>query len=608
MKRAVSLVGRILLVVAGLQLTGLAAASAQAASFTEGDVFVGVGNGQVQWRLPDGTLQETLTTNAETGFTTGMAFDSTGRLYVTNFDANEVSLFDTDGTLLGSFGSGYDSNPESIVFGSSGHAFVGQAFGTADVLEFDSSGGSVATYDPAIEVVGTDWIELAADQCTLYYTSEGTSIKRFDVCEAAQLGDFATDLPGSNAFALRILPAGAGVLVADREQILLLDGISGSVLQAYDDEGQDNWFALNLDPDGTSFWSADFGTADVYKFDILTGEVLQTFNTDTGPNTVFGLTVAGEITVAEPEADLAIDKTDGNPDPCPGDPPISCGPDPVSSGQPVAYGISVTNNGPDAASGVTVTDTSEGGAVQSGSGMDWSCDPVVENTLMCHYTGNEGVLPADSTAPPLTVVVRAPDNPGSEDITMTDIASVSADQPDPNTDNNTDIEDTTVLGTTSEGSEDHAAGFFDNTTTLTIATTRDQTSRFHSSVTIHPDPGLEPGVVTIDEFPATEPPYNTLCGNKTCDAQVQVTVLPAGGAAADNAIEIHLFYVKDAKQGSTIWVKGDGEAFGTSLQNCIVRGIADPPKCVNSRRILKNGDRDIMLLWRDGGDPWGGKG
>ena len=35
--------------------------------------------------------------------------------------------------------------------------------------------------------------------------------------------------------------------------------------------------------------------------------------------------------------------------------------------------------------------------------------------------------------------------------------------------------------------------------------------------------------------------------------------------------------------------------------------IRIPPKCVNSIRELGNEDLDIMLLWRDGGDPWGGK-
>ena len=229
----------------------------------------------------------------------------------------------------------------------------------------------------------------------------------------------------------------------------------------------------------------------------------------------------------------------------------------------------------------------------------------MENTLTCHYTGNEGVLPPDSTASPLTVVVKAPTS--TTDTTMTDQASVSADQADPNTENNTATETTTVMGSSSSDAKDHAAGFFDNVNPLTIATTRDQTGRFYSSLTIHPDEGLEPGVVTIDEFPATQPPYNALCGNHPCDAQVQVSGLPTGEAAANNAMQIHWFYVRDTKQGSTIWVKGDSELFGTRLANCITRGIADPPKCVNSRRVLRNGDRDIMLLWRNGGDPWGGK-
>jgi hypothetical protein len=309
------------------------------------------------------------------------------------------------------------------------------------------------------------------------------------------------------------------------------------------------------------------------------------------------LVAAMAIVDVAPSADLSIDKSD--------DPPY--GPDPVSSGQPVAYGISVTNNGPDPATGVTVTDTpqTEGAMAQSGFGTNWVCTVDSEsNTVTCIYTATIG---AEQTAEPLTVVVRAPTNSGVSDVTMTDQASVTADQGDPNTENNTDSEDTTVTGSGNSEAQDHAEGFFDNINTLTIATTRDLTGRFYSSLTIFPDEGLEPGVVTIDEFPAAMPPYNTLCGDRACDAQVQVTALPVGEAAADNAMEVHLFYVKDKKQGSKIWVKGDLEGLGTVVQNCITRGIADPPKCVNSKRIQRNGDRDIMLLWRNGGDPWGGK-
>src|SRR2546423_14939049 len=55
-----------------------------------------------------------------------------------------------------------------------------------------------------------------------------------------------------------------------------------TLFRSYDSPGEDGWFALNLDPDGTSFWSADFNTADVVKFNIATGAEEESFNTGTG--------------------------------------------------------------------------------------------------------------------------------------------------------------------------------------------------------------------------------------------------------------------------------------------------------------------------------------
>jgi len=74
--------------------------------------------------------------------------------------------------------------------------------------------------------------------------------------------------------------------------------VGGGITRIYDAPGQDCWFALNLDPDGTSFWSADFCTSMVYKFDIESGTVLRSFSTGTPANTVFGLVVNGEFSDA----------------------------------------------------------------------------------------------------------------------------------------------------------------------------------------------------------------------------------------------------------------------------------------------------------------------
>jgi hypothetical protein len=260
--------------------------------FPSGNVFVSVGDGKVNEYQPDGTFVAELNTLHAGSFTTGSAFDAAGNLYVTDFGANDVSKFDTTGALVGSFGTGYNL-PESIVFDSSGNAYVGQAGGGGSLLRFTASGSSAGSFSPAPENVGVDWIDLAPDQCTVYYTSEGTRVQTFNVCTNPPFGvqgaDFATDLPGTNAFALQLLPGG-GALVADRQSIVRLNA-SGGVAQPYDAAGEDCWFGLALDPDATSFWSTDFCTGDVARFSI-TGALLTTFNTGTGPNTVFGVSVA----------------------------------------------------------------------------------------------------------------------------------------------------------------------------------------------------------------------------------------------------------------------------------------------------------------------------
>jgi len=258
------------------------------AQFQTGDVFVAVASGSVQWRRPNGTLVATLNGGAG-GFTTGMAFDSAQSLYVTNFSNSVVHRFDKNGAQISNFGSGY-STPECIVFDGSWSAYVGNVGG--GFRKFDATGAFLGAVAGSTRI---DFADLQADQSTMLYTQEGNRIGRWDVVNNVALTDFATGL-GGNAYALRIR-TGGDVLLANGANILRLSS-AGAVLQTYDVAGQNSWFALNLDPDGTSFWSADFSTSNVYRIDIATGNVISTFNTGTGSSTVFGLAVAGEITVA----------------------------------------------------------------------------------------------------------------------------------------------------------------------------------------------------------------------------------------------------------------------------------------------------------------------
>ena len=273
--------------------------SVYAAPFITGDVFAGTGSGTVEhWRAGTGLVASYST--GQGGYETGMAFDSSGNLNVTNFSASNVTRFDTNGAVLGSnpfISNDSSAHNESIVFDQSGNFYVGQPDGTADVLKYAADGTFLARFDVPDDARGTDWIDLAADQTTLYYTSEGRKIQRWNVGTNSALADFAT-LPGSgNAFALRLLGDG-GVIVADGSDIKRLNS-SGTVVQTYDVAGQDNWFALNRDPDGTTFWSADYGTGLIQQFDLLAGTTLISFNSTSGGP--WGLAVFGEITEGGPE-------------------------------------------------------------------------------------------------------------------------------------------------------------------------------------------------------------------------------------------------------------------------------------------------------------------
>jgi hypothetical protein len=270
--------------------TAFAGPASAATTYTKGDLFLSTGNGHVQERTPSGTVVQTLDSGSGGAFNTGSAFDASGNLYVTEFSTATISKFGPTGTFLGTFGSGF-VQPESIVFDKAGNVYVGDA-GQGVIQKFSASGTHLASYNVVVEDRGTDWIDLAADQCTMRYTSEGSSVKQFNVCTNTQLPDFATGLPGLAAYAHRILPDG-GELVADSNAVVRLSS-AGAIVKTYTPStSASTIFALNRDPDGTTFWTADLDSGNVFHFDIATGNQLGTFSAS---GFVGGLSLFGEIT------------------------------------------------------------------------------------------------------------------------------------------------------------------------------------------------------------------------------------------------------------------------------------------------------------------------
>jgi len=276
----------------------LAAPAAHASTWDKGDVFAGVGGGSYQVYSNAGALKETINDGLG-GFTTGCAFNpALDKLYTTDFSTGQVAVFDNahPHAILQTITTG-DANPESVVFDKVGNFYVGHAGGIMTVKKFNAAGSPTGSFGPAVEARGTDWIELALDQCTIFYSSEGGKIKRFNLCTNTQLPDFV-DIGGTN-YALRLLPpfdGSGGLLVANSTTIKRLDG-SGAVIQSYDATGQDGWFALSLDPNATSFWSGSFDTGDFFRFNISSGAI-EVGPIATASGSFFGLCVKGEITGA----------------------------------------------------------------------------------------------------------------------------------------------------------------------------------------------------------------------------------------------------------------------------------------------------------------------
>jgi streptogramin lyase len=283
---------RLLVLLTGLlALSPARAAAAFHPTFSWGDVFVSLRSGQVMWFSPDGTLNATLV-NAVPSKAEGMGFDTAGNLLVTHYcldptcrTGNTVERYNPNGVSIGAFGSGYGCNPYAIATDRLGRVYVGQADCSGDLLAFDGFGVPLAAFDVVSEPRGSARIDLAADGCTMFYTSQGPNVKRFDVCANRQLPDFnLAPIPGGTAQALRILPDG-GVLVAAVGDIVRLNA-SGVLVQRYDvPEETDLFLGLDLSGDGT-FWTSNYGSSNLYRFDIASGAVLSSFNTGTPSTTV----------------------------------------------------------------------------------------------------------------------------------------------------------------------------------------------------------------------------------------------------------------------------------------------------------------------------------
>jgi len=285
----------VILLAVGVLMLGRGAAATHV-SFERGDLFISLETGPVQWRLADGTLIRLLVPTV-IGTGEGMAFDAHGNLYVARWcvdsscsTGNTVEMYDVLGRSWGAAASGFDCAPHALVFEANGTAYVGQAGCRRSILKFVPSEIGATEFRVAEDFQGVFWVDLAADGCTIFYTSYGPNVKRFDTCAGVQLADFNQQpMPGGSTQDLRILPDG-GVLVSSGSVIARLDA-AGALLQTYGVAGAAYWSGVDLVGDGT-FWAGNYETSDVCRFDLAgAGGPITCFNAAAPPHSVVGVRI-----------------------------------------------------------------------------------------------------------------------------------------------------------------------------------------------------------------------------------------------------------------------------------------------------------------------------
>jgi hypothetical protein len=325
------LLGTTAVAVMALGSAGAAHAGACSSPFVTGDVFASVGSSTVDVFTPTGTLVCSMNDASGATFTTGSGFDSAGNFYVTNFSSGTVSKFNNTGGLVNSSFISSNNTPESIDNQSTGfYAGLSNVGGPGAALinQYNTSTGALVhsySVTGGNFTGGTDWTD-TYNKTTgqVIYDGEGTEILSAILNPngtTTQLADFssaATDAALTHIFALRTIPSGAfagDVLVANSIDAVLLDA-SGNIIKTYTlpgDGGLD--FSLNLDPDGTDFWTGDSDTSTMWEVNIATGAIDEQWNTGTGPSTLYGVSVFGEL------------QNGGSPPPPPGPPAV---PEPAS--------------------------------------------------------------------------------------------------------------------------------------------------------------------------------------------------------------------------------------------------------------------------------------
>lgn len=238
----------------------------------------------IQIRTTDGLRIQTVY-KEHSGKFRDMAADHEGRLLVSGFAENEITVFDKLGERIGKLDREFIV-PALIVSDKMNNTYILNSDGK-EIIMLDPTGNYLETISSPSKITRLD---LNSDQSTIYYISEKGEVLSLNLIPSGEKFDaFKSDVNAAKD--LKILSNG-DILVANEINIVRLDP-SGKLVQSYDAPGHDNWDKLVLDPDGKTFWCIDHINSNLWQFEIATGNLLSHFNFNKGPQIINGLAIIG---------------------------------------------------------------------------------------------------------------------------------------------------------------------------------------------------------------------------------------------------------------------------------------------------------------------------
>lgn len=159
---------------------------------------------------------------------------------------------------------------------------------------------AASSWPVVLENQGSDFIDLAADQVTMYYTSSGTLIKSINISTGVQGANLATVAnasgPRPGLRGLRTLPPGDGTngWLVTAGSVAYWIGPLGTILQTYTPSpAVYDLDKLEITSDGSTFWMSDQYSTNLYHFNIATGAQLSSVALNFPPGQLCGFAIVG---------------------------------------------------------------------------------------------------------------------------------------------------------------------------------------------------------------------------------------------------------------------------------------------------------------------------